>query len=386
MKKLVIGLVIVALIIGGVVLGVKRLKGAKADNNNKEKVIPVVVSEVKKTDLLETMTCFGTVKAMNQVDVYTKVGGRVEEMFVRAGDEVTVGKVLLVVEHSMIKAQIEQSQASREMAQAQLKQIETNLANLERELARISALSKEGAVSESRQDQIETQYKSMIAQKEATLAQIRQLDAVIQQAKIQGDEAYIKAPISGVVSQKYVELGDMVTPQRPVFTVIQIDTVKITSTIPETILSKVKKGETVALITVDAYQGNIFNGIISYLAPTVDQRTRNVDMEIELENKGTSLKPGMFSRIELVLDHKKDIIAIAKDLLVYDMSGGDFKGYVVYVVDGKVAQKKGVQTGIYSRGLVEIKEGLSEGDKIITSVGPHIYEGCNVEVINEETK
>ncbi|MDI6788032.1 MAG: efflux RND transporter periplasmic adaptor subunit, partial [Planctomycetota bacterium] len=245
MKKLVIVLVIVLLIIGGVVLVVKRVKGAKAvDNNNKEKVIPVVVSEVQKTSLLETTTCFGTVKAIKQVDVYSKVSGRVEKMIVRTGEKVTAGQILLVVEHSLIKAQMEQSQASREMAQAQLKQIEINLSNLEKELARITNLSKEGAVSESRKDQIETQYKTALAQKEATLAQIKQLDAVIQQAKIQGDEAHIKAPISGVISQKEVEIGDMVTSQRPVFTIIQDEVVKVSTTIPEIMVGRIHTART----------------------------------------------------------------------------------------------------------------------------------------------
>lgn len=356
----------------------------KATLTNGEKIIPVTIKEITRSDIMETTSCFGTVKALNQVDIYTKVNGRVEQLLIKDGQEVKNGDVLAILEHSAIQAQIEQSEASLNATKAQLKQAEINLENLSKELQRIIELSKQGAISVSRKEQIETQYNASLAQKETIEAQIKQMEALLKQANINKDEAHIRASISGIISQRYIDMGNMVTPMQPIFTVIQIDTVKIATTIPETILSKVKKGETGSLITVDAYPDNIFNGVVSYVAPAVDPRSRNIDIEIELENKNKLLKPGMFSRIELILDQKKNIIAIPKDLVIYDMSGTDFKGYVVYILQDNVAKKKNVQTGIYSRGLVEIKEGLSQGDKIITAVGPHIYDGCKVEIVDNK--
>lgn len=356
----------------------------KATLTNGEKIIPVTIKEITSSDIMETTSCFGTVKALNQVDIYAKISGRVEQLLIKDGQEVKNGDILAILEHSSIQAQIEQSEAGLNTAKAQSKQAEINLENLFKELQRIIELSKQGAVSVSRKEQIETQYNASLAQKEAIEAQIKQMEAILKQTNINKDEAYIRASISGIISQRYTNIGNMVTPMQPVFTIIQIDTVKITTTIPETILSRVKNGETGSLITVDAYPNKIFNGIVSYVAPAVDSRSRNIDIEIELENKDKLLKPGMFSRIELILDRKKNIIAIPKDLIIYDMSGTDFKGYAVYILQDNVAKKKNVRVGIYSRGLVEIKEGLSEGNKIITAVGPHIYDGCKVEIVDNK--
>lgn len=386
MKKLIIGLIIIGLVAGIGLVTMKRIKDLKektAQTNNTERIVPVLVQEITRTDLKETASFFGTVKAMNQIDVYTKVSGRVEELDVEAGEPVTEGDVLAVLEHSAIEAQIAQATAGLEAASAQLKQVEINSDNLKKELKRITALSKEGAVSESRKDQIETQYKASLAQADAIEAQTRQLTAVLEQANINRNEAHIQAPITGVVSQRYVDLGDMVTPQRPAFTVIQTAEVKITATIPETLLGRVNT-KTPAEIKVDAYPGQAFEGMVSYIAPSVDPRTRNTEIEIKLSNKDNLLKAGMFCRIELVLDLKQGIIAVPKDMLLYEMADdGSTKNYVAYILRGNIAKKIPVQTGAYSRGLMEIKDGLMEGDKIITTVGPHIFDGCKVEVINK---
>ena len=387
MKKLIIGLIVIGLVVGIgflIMIRIKNLKEKTAQNNNEEKIVPVLVQEITRTDLKETAPFFGTVKAMNQIDVYTKVAGRVDELDVEAGEAITEGDMLAVLEHSAIKAQIEQATAGLEAVSAQLKQLEINSDNLKKELRRITTLSKEGAVSESRKDQIETQYKASLAQKEAIEAQIKQLTAVLEQANINQNEAHIQAPISGIISQRYIDMGDMVTPQRPAFTVIQTAEVKITATIPETLLGRVNQNKTMAEIKVDAYPEHVFEGVVSYIAPSVDPRTRNTEIEIKLGNKDNLLKAGMFCRIELVLDHKQGIIAVPKDMLLYEMTNdGTTKNYVAYILRGNIAKKITVQTGVYSRGLMEIKDGLMEGDKIITTVGPHIFDGCKVEVINK---
>ena len=213
---------------------------------------------------------------------------------------------------------------------------------------------------------------------------MKQLGAVLQQAKINLAEANIRASISGIVSQKYVDLGDMVTPQRPVFTIIQVDTVKVTASIPEMVLSRVKTGLTHAVIAVDAYPDKKFDGIVTYVAPSVDQRSRTLEIEIELSNRDKILKAGMFCRVELILDNKKGIIAIPKDLIVYDVSGGK-QEYAIYTIQDGLAKKVNVNIGIYSHGLVEIKDGLAAGDTIITSVGPHIFDGCKVSPVRNDT-
>ena len=160
MKKLIAWLLVVIIVAGGGWLVYKRygdMKQRKDKNKNEEKIISVSVQKIEKTDLLDTMSFFGTVNAINQVDIYTKISGRVDELNIKNGDEVKSGDILVVLEHSAVSAQVEQSTASLDAAGAQLKQLQINLANLKKELDRITELSKEGAVSESKRDQVETQ-------------------------------------------------------------------------------------------------------------------------------------------------------------------------------------------------------------------------------------
>lgn len=386
MRKLIAGVLAGLIIIGGgwlIYVRYQDMKIRRTQKNNIEKIISVSVKKIIRSDMLQTMLLFGTVKAFNQVDVYAKISGRVEELRVRNGTEVKLGDILAVLEHSVVHAQTEQAAASLEAVRAQLKQINVNLANLKRELDRIYELSREGAVSESKKDQIETQYNVNLAQKEAVEAQVKQLGSVLQQAKINLAEANVSASISGIVAQKYIDAGDMVTPQKPIFTLMQVDRVKMTAVIPETILAQVKVGQTHAMITVDAYPDRQFDGMVTYIAPSVDPRNRTLEIEIEMENSHNILKAGMFCRIELVLDRKIKVIAVPKDLLVYDISGGN-KEYYIYTVEGGVAKKNLVVPGIYSYGLVELKEGLNEGDSVITSVGPHIFDECKVSIVGAE--
>ncbi|MFH1227242.1 MAG: efflux RND transporter periplasmic adaptor subunit, partial [Planctomycetota bacterium] len=266
MKKLIIGALIIAVMVGGGLLLVKRIQEMREKDRNKniasEKLIPVITQEIVRTDMIETTSTFGSIKALNQVDIYTKVGGRVEELLAKSGETVREGDTLAILETSAIEAQIIQALSARESAQAQLKQLKINISNAEKELSRIQELHKEGAVSDSRRDQAETQYKASLAQREMIEAQIKQFGALLELAQINSEEAHISAPIAGVISQHYIDVGDMVTPQKPVFTIIQVERVKATAAIPENIVARVWAGKTPAIITVDAYADKNFDGTV----------------------------------------------------------------------------------------------------------------------------
>ncbi|MFH1230072.1 MAG: biotin/lipoyl-binding protein, partial [Planctomycetota bacterium] len=133
MKKLIVGLLIIIV----VTVIVIRIIPKKSVETNGEKIIPVTIKEFTRSDIVETTSCFGTVKALNQVDIYAKVNGRVEKLLVKDGQEVKNDDVLAILEYSAIKAQIEQSEAGLNAAKAQLKQAEINLENLSKELQRV---------------------------------------------------------------------------------------------------------------------------------------------------------------------------------------------------------------------------------------------------------
>lgn len=335
--------------------------------------IPVVVQTVIPEDLIESISLIGTIEPSSEIKIFSKIAGRIESLHADKGQKVKAGDKLTVLEHSAISAQVAQAEASLKVFQAQLKQVEVNLENLKKELGRIRSLAQEGAVSKQLLDQTETQYQSTQAQDGLVRAQIEQTEAVLRQAQIQEKEAYLIAPIDGIIAERFLEIGDMASPAQPVFRIVQMDNVKIISALPEEEISRVQAGKTETEIRVDTYPKERFQGKVAKIAPTLDPKSRTVEIEISLPNPELKLKPGMFSRIELMIEAYHDIVAVPRDLLVRE---GD--KYFVYVAEHNYARKRAVTLGVQAHGLVEIKNGLAPDERIITTIGPHLYDGCAI--------
>ena len=172
----------------------------------------------------------------------------------------------------------------------------------------------------------------------------------------------VNSPISGVITQYFLDIGETVTPQNPVFEVASIDKIKITTNITEEDIPKIKKGLPVRF-TVDSYPEKIFYGAVSKISQAVNLQTRTSQIEIAVSNEGGLLKPGMFAKIKLILSVHKDVLSIPIDAI----GETDSEKYV-YVIEGAVARKKIIKTGISQNDFVEVLTGISDSDNIV-SVG-----------------
>lgn len=356
-----------------VALGLFMLVGCKKEAAvNPEKERPAVrVSSAARGDISETLTLTGNIEGINTAEVFPKISGRIMELPVNKGELVKSGHTLAVLEHSAITTQVKQFEAALEAAHLQLRQLEINLANLEKERERITNLAEAGAVSQQRKDEIETRYHAMKEQREQGKAQIKQTEAMLESARIQEKEATLVSPIDGFVAERYLENGDMATPARPIFKIVRMDTVKVIAAVPEQYIRKVT---TETPVKVDIYPANDLR--IKWIAPTLDPKTRSAEIEIQLENADYKLKPGMFSRLDLILATHRGVFVLPKDNLIAE--GGQY--FVLLVKDDKIS-KQLIKTGLESLGMVEILEGLSEGDKVVSTVGAHLKDGMEVEIV-----
>lgn len=185
------------------------------------------------------------------------------------------------------------------------------------------------------------------------------------------------APVSGVVGLKLIKEGEHVVSSmgtiNPVFTIYQIDTVKINANVPERLVEGLGTGLS-AQIRFDSYPGRVFEGRVNKVRPVMDPQSRTIQVEIIVNNPQHLIKPGMFAKVKLILKHKLNALVIPADALLEDVSK-----YVLVAKDGR-AIKKDVQTGVQDNDEVEVTSGLGPDDQVII-VGQRVAKaGSMVEV------
>jgi len=190
------------------------------------------------------------------------------------------------------------------------------------------------------------------------------------------NDMVVFAPISGLVGIKYVNIGDQTSVANPVFSIYQIDYVKIYADVPEKYYSLVRPGIR-AEISLDAIPGRIFRGTVSNVRPVVDTLSRTTQVEIKLANPGYRIKPGMFARVDLLLRQKNDVLLLPMDSVLGE------KDKYVFTAENGAAVQKSITLGILSGDTVEVVSGITADDQVITVGQRVVKSGSKVEVSAE---
>ena len=190
------------------------------------------------------------------------------------------------------------------------------------------------------------------------------------------ENTLLKSPINGIVASRNYDNGDMYNGQLPILTVMQINPVILRINVSEMFFSKVKVGMPVD-IKLDVYEGEIFNGKISLVYPTIDERTRTFGVEITLNNNNGKVRPGMFARVNInfgVIDR-----IVVPDQAIIKQAGSGTR-YVYTIVDGK-AYYKPVELGKRMDTEYELISGIDNGAEVVISGQSKLADGIAVEVI-----
>ena len=328
--------------------------------------IAVNVAEVTSQDIQEVLGFFGNIEGEQSVKVFSTIPNRVTNIYVEIGDRVSKGQLLATINADKISDAVTQAEAGLEATQSQYNTTEA-------EFQRVQKLFDENVVSQSHYDIVKTQ-------RDAAESSVKQMNAALSAAKSQYQDTRIASPISGVVSMKNYELGDMAAPQMPFFEVVDMNPVKVLINVIERFLGMVKPGLD-ATLTVNSYPGETFKGKVSLVNPTLDAMTRTASAEIILDNSDLKLKPGMFANVEVITEEKKDVPVIPSYAVikktVLDYSGGKIStGKVkidkfVFTIQDSIALKRKIETGIEHNNLVEVLSGIEPGETLVTQ-GQHI--------------
>ncbi|HWR49666.1 MAG TPA: efflux RND transporter periplasmic adaptor subunit [Bryobacteraceae bacterium] len=350
----------------------KSAPSCEAAAKSPARVVSVELVEVSRGELKESLTLAGALKPKEQVDIAPKVPGRVQSITVHVGDTVRRGAVIAVFEDDELKQQVQRAAAALSVAHAGVAQRKAEFQNAQAELKRASSLRDEGLISA--QDFATSQTTSAVvrAQMDLAEAQQQQAQAELRELNIRLEQLRITSPITGVVANRYVDVGALVSPTTPVVRVVNLSTMVTAATLPERELGKLRPGDT-ASVRVDAYGDEVFRGRVARIGPVLDPATRSATIEIEVPNPGQRLKAEMFARVELDLASTRQAVLIPRDALVYR---GKQPG--VFLAQENTPVFTPVETGQTAGGQVEVVANLEPGTRIVGRGAAMIREGDQI--------
>lgn len=315
--------------------------GQKAQQIVAEKTPVVSVVTAAKQVVPQEEVYSSTVQANVVNNIAPQSGNRIVKLNVEVGDFVSAGQVLA------------------EMDRVQLDQAALKLKNDEVELARVKALLGEGGISQSDYDALELAFNVSKSSYQNLL-----------------DNTILRAPVSGVISARNYDRGDMYAMSSPIYVVQQITPVKLLVGVSEADYSRVKKGDKVS-VTADALPGKTFTGSVSRVYPVIDPSTHTVKVEILIPNADRLVRPGMYARVTVNMGDRNSVVV--PDAAVMKQQGSGQRQVYVLKDDGTVDLKL-VTPGRHFGSNYEILSGLEDGEKVVTEGQSALRSGIKVEV------
>ena len=313
-----------------------------------KEAVAVEAAKVVATPLSEQVTAIGTLLSDEAVTVSSEIPGRLKEIHFQEGQPVVKGAPLFTLDDSVYRAHLADAEAKLKLA--------------EQTHQRASQLFK-------------NKYATAQAVDEAT-SSLAVNTATVELARVQLDKARIVAPFSGIVGLRHVSAGEYITSGQALVNLEAIDPVKADFRVPERFLPAIRVGQSIR-IKVDAYPEDVFEGKVYAIDPRLDVAGRSLLVRALVPNKDQRLRPGLFARVTVLLQLKEDALSVPEQAIVPQ---GDAQ-YVFKIVNGKVMLTK-VVTGTRREGRVEIVDGLSVGDEVVTAGQLKIRDGSAVSIVN----
>lgn len=345
-----------------------------------ERVVTVEAAAVKAGAVEENLRYTGSVAALSLVDVYAKVEGRLEGLYVDVGDPVKRGQLLGRIEREEILEQVKEAEAALKVAEATLKGKRAETKNLKRQLERSQQLLKRDFIARQELDAVQTQYATAQAETELAAAQVAQREAVLEGIRLRLRHTEIQAPIAGYVANRFLDRGAMIKTSAPILSLVDIEKVKTVVAVVETDYGKIRPGMP-ATMEVDAYSGRVFGGQVARVSPVLDQETRTAEVEIEVPNPQRLLKPGMFARVSIVTGRRTEVTLVPDAALV--RRGDGYGLFKVKASSPSLAEFVPVKTGLSGNAWTEVRGSVKPGDLVVTVGSSLLRDGQEVRVVND---
>ncbi len=357
-------------------------KNARAASERQSSLRPVAVALVKRSPIVNSLTLSGTFRPYQEVDVHAKVAGYIRQIFVDVGDKVKEGQVLAVLEVPELRAQILGAEATIEHSQNAILRARSEIALAESAhsaahfaYTRLKQASEaqEGLIAEQELEEAEAKDKEAEAQVQsanASLAEAHSQLSVSEASRKQlaAMESYtqITAPFDGVITKRYADTGALIqagtaseTQSMPVVRLAEWSRLRLVVPVPESDASLIHFGSAVQVHV--AALGRDFQGRVARFSDALDQQTRTMHTEIDVENRDGSVVGGMYADVNLTLSKKNAALTVPVQAVQRDASGCSV---LMVDRDGRIRERQ-VKLGEEGSNRVEILSGLSEKDQVI---------------------
>jgi len=311
--------------------------------------MPVEVAVARTDTVVDAILATGTIEAVQSIELRPEVQGRLTEILAREGTEVDAGTPLFKVDDAELRALVAQLTAERDRAAQALE--------------RTKELISQNAASAADMEDAEATARSRQAQLE------------LQQVRL--ERTVVRAPFAGVVGQRFVSLGDYVTPSTRLTTLQTVDPQRAAFQVPERYAERLARGQGVTF-RVAAVERE-FTGTVDFVDPLVQVPARTILVKALVRNPRRLLKPGMFVEARLATEVRPSAIVIPEDAIM-PLEGSNF---VWVAADGKV-NRRPVTLGVRTPGYVEVREGVAAGEQVVVGGLQRLFEGAPVTAIPTE--
>lgn len=300
------------------------------------RTLNVMVDTVAPESFTDVITVTGAALAMQDVTVSAEESGVVRALYVEKGRTVQAGQPIAKIDDRLLRAQYEEARANAELARETFER--------QKRLWEDEKIGSEMAFLQAR-------YRA-----ETAAASARVLAARL-------ERTIVRSPITGVLDDRMVEVGSMVSPGAPIGQVLAVQQVKVTAGVPERYASDVDEGDAVS-ITFPVLDDRTFDGKVGFVGSALNAQNRTITLEVTVPNPGRLIKPGMVANVSLARLERDSALVVPQQAVVRTEDG-----YQVYLAtraqDRVIAEARPVQLGATDGGRVEIIAGLSAGDVVI---------------------
>lgn len=305
---------------------------------------PVELGRPEKLNWPKSVTAVGSLRSDESVIVRAEQSGRITALNFKEGQPVKAGQVLVQLDDSLARAELEQAKANQKLAKAKFD--------------RAVELQQKNFISGQARDEAENA--------------LRVADATVSLAEAKLTKLVIKSPFSGTVGLRSASVGDYVKDGQDIVNLEKTDPIKVDFKVPELFQSKISVGQALS-VSLDALPGKPYSGRVYAVNPQLDTAGRAVVLRAQMDNHGGALKPGMFARVRLTLADTGDTVVVPEQSVA--MQGEE--QIMFKVVDGRAMRTK-VEVGQRRDGKVEIVEGISGSDTIVVAGWQRLRDGAAV--------
>ncbi len=315
--------------------GEKKTEETQEESNGTN----VQVLKLEQTTVARNLSFSSTLQAYEKVAIAPTIPGRISNIAVQIGQQVSAGQLLV------------------QMDKSNYSQAKVQFDNLTVDYNRVSQLNASDNISKQQYDQTKAAY-------EATKTQVADLEA----------NTFLRAPFAGVIEAKNFENGELFNGAMPILSLVQINNLKAMVSIPETYFSQLKEGAKVEIIS-EVYPDKTFQGIIEIIYPTIDPATHTFQLQIKIPNADKALRPGMYASIAISFGNVKTTVVPYQAVLKLQGSNDRY----VFVNNNGTAKRIAVQLGQRFDDKTEIiSEEIKDGDELVVVGQAKLVDGAKL--------